>query len=854
MLDAVKKIWIRNKTNFVIGIGILFICIGITNFYFLFEVTAQSNDECLWIEKKISKDSVAIFFNQVKVDGVTWQAGIRDGDQLIAIDGIKTHNTFIASRILDRIHKGDYATYTVLKNGNAVDVHVLVKKLINFSGLAFSLLSFLWLIVAFIVVMAKPEGKTQNIFFRIALFSILLSLTNLLYRGAAVENPIFENKGLLFLVDSFMTFGGFFFPFALIHFFCIFPKEYSFANQKWFKPVLYGIPYMLFILSMIIKIKYVYIERFDKVYSMVIGVMNIDILVGFIGGLVLLFINYLKLKSKRERNSIFVILIAYLVGVLALIYTSFLAAQIAGIIFNNPAYFMPIILIALLPIAFGYSIFRYSLMDVSVVIKNTIVYGAATITLAGIYFLMMYVIGQSISSAIGTEYQGIIAGAVFVAFAIVFQSTKNKFQDLLTEKFYPEQFSFQKRLLTFSSEIASVVGFENIINETMRLFIQSLRIDRFGLMMKNNKDNFYRIVSQQGFFNPAIKIYDDFNEIEKYFSSQIELGKKPVIERQDFKTAAEGKFSVLIDEEIFTVIPMVIKSKVIGLLLFGLKHSGSQFSGKDIDLLLAAAGQTAISIENSRLYESEAEKQKLERDLENARLIQESLLPKIFPEIKKLSIYGAMIPAMQVGGDYYDLIKISDTKIFVVIGDVSGKGLSASFYMSKLQTMVRLYCVDNKSPKEILTEINKRVFNEIEKNWFITVTLALIDTEKGEVKLCRAGHTPFLKFNKNTFESFQPAGVGVGLNRGDVFELSLEEMSIQIDDGDLLFFFSDGVTELMNAQDELYEIENLKKSIKNNFNENVKQIGNNLISDLNSFRGSTPQYDDITFVIIRNNI
>ena len=171
---------------------------------------------------------------------------------------------------------------------------------------------------------------------------------------------------------------------------------------------------------------------------------------------------------------------------------------------------------------------------------------------------------------------------------------------------------------------------------------------------------------------------------------------------------------------------MIIKSKVIGLLLFGLKHSGSQFAGKDLELLYAAANQAAISIENASLYRSESNKLRIERDLDLARKIQQSLLPKCNPELKGLEICGQMIPAMQVGGDYYDLIPVSPTKMYVVVGDVSGKGLSASLYMTKLQTMMQLACVDSRSPRDILIEINRNLYVSMEKEWFVTITLGFI--------------------------------------------------------------------------------------------------------------------------------
>ena len=102
-------------------------------------------------------------------------------------------------------------------------------------------------------------------------------------------------------------------------------------------------------------------------------------------------------------------------------------------------------------------------MDVSVVVKNTIIYGTATATVAAIYFFIIYVAGQSISSFFGVENQGIIAGIFFIIFALVFQSTKDRFQDFLTKRFYPEQFASQKVLVDLSNELSTVVGLDNII-------------------------------------------------------------------------------------------------------------------------------------------------------------------------------------------------------------------------------------------------------------------------------------------------------------------------------------------------------------------------------------------------------
>ncbi|MBA4407112.1 hypothetical protein C0389_07555, partial [bacterium] len=454
------------------------------------------------------------------------------------------------------------------------------------------------------------------------------------------------------------------------------------------------------------------------------------------------------------------------------------------------------------------------------------------------------------SAAIGTEYQGAIAGIVFVVFAVVFQSTKDRFQDYLTEKFYPEQFAFQTRLLTFSNEVSSIVGRDNILDSTLDMFVKSLRIKTFGLLLRDDED-VYRLKRHQGISNSWFHIDDKKNLIESSLLKRIAIGMKPILERQDFREIWEDDADRFIVEDIYTIIPLFIKHKVIGLLLFGLKQSGSRFSGKDIDLLVSAANQVAVSIENARLYESEAEKQKMERDLENARRIQETLLPKVFPKVEGLDISGKMIPAMHVGGDYFDLIKISDKKIFVVVGDVSGKGLSASFYMSKLQTMIRLYCIDGRSPREVLIEVNKNIFENIEKSWFITVSLALFDLETNQVTFCRAGHPSIIRIRNGASELFTPNGMGIGLDRGELFNSSLEEVSLQMQKDDLFFFYSDGVTELMNSSNEFYGDERLIKLLTDNSMKRCSLIESILLHDLTNFRDKAPQYDDITILPVK---
>ena len=722
-MNKLKNFIARNRQKLIIISTIFLLIIGIFNLFFVFVVRVTSNDECLWIPK-----GKEIFFDKVKVNGVTWNGGIRNGDQLISINKVKITDVFVAQSILNKVKAGDYAEYTFKRGDKEIATTVYVKNLYNFSQVGIALLGLFWLVIGFIVVSAKPEGYVQRLFYKIGACFVLF------------EVFVFINEGTKYtawvngVIDLVWSGAATFLPFLIIRFFWIFPKPFNFTKRNWVRKVLSLTPVIIYGASVIYRIFFIYFRKnqdlFYKNYSnylamLLLGSMTI--------GLISLFINYIRMKDKAERKPVFIILSAYSLGLFSILYTVFIAPSITDTMFNSPEFYTPILLVAIIPVSFGISIFRYQLMDVSIVVKNTIIYGIATITIAAVYFLLIYVIGQSVSQAIGTEYQGIIAGIIFIVFAMVFQSTKNKFQDFLTAKFYPEQFAYQKVLIRFSNDVSVMVGLENILNAMKTTFVESLMIKEFGIMIKS-PDNELKLERAVGLKNADLVISDA--NVEKFYMEKILVSDYVVIEQPDFINVFPTASRSLIENNIFTIIPMILNSKVIGLLLFGLKHSGAQFAGKDLELLYAAANQAAISIENARLYRSEANKLRIERDLDLARKIQQSLLPKCNPNVNGLDICGQMVPAMQVGGDYYDLIPISPTKLFVIVGDVSGKGLSASLYMTKLQTMMQVACVGNRSPRDILIEINRNLYVSMEKDWFVTITLALFDLEKNIVRVC----------------------------------------------------------------------------------------------------------------------
>ena len=363
-MNIKSKIYARNRLWLIKALTLLFVLISAVNFYFVFEVTAIPNDECLWVPKSVNKDSTVFVFDQVKFEGAAWNAGIRDGDYLIKINGKPATNAYTANESIINGPDRDTAIFTVLRNGEYFDTEVHLKRFVNFSGLAANILSLIWLLVGYITILSKPNGKPQSLFFKIGAAGVMYSMFNIQMLTSGV-NPIYNYPILALLVDLVQSVGFVFVPFLVVHFFWVFPREVSFINKKAAKLTLTIIPIVLLAGVIIYKSMFVYGTNIvsagtaiSRLYFAFLGIFFIGIVTAFIS----LIHGYMKISDPKERTAIFIIIISTVVAVAAVIYVNTLAPALAGNMFNSPEYFLPIYLSALIPISFGYGIFKYSLI------------------------------------------------------------------------------------------------------------------------------------------------------------------------------------------------------------------------------------------------------------------------------------------------------------------------------------------------------------------------------------------------------------------------------------------------------------------------------------------------------------
>ncbi len=249
------------------------------------------------------------------------------------------------------------------------------------------------------------------------------------------------------------------------------------------------------------------------------------------------------------------------------------------------------------------------------------------------------------------------------------------------------------------------------------------------------------------------------------------------------------------------------------------------------------------------------EKRRLEQELQIARDIQMSLLPQGALKAPGMSVAALCVPAREVGGDYYDFLPLANGRIGLLIADVSGKGTSAALYMAELKGLMLSLSRIHTSPRALLIEANEIIANHLDSRSFITMTYAVIDRAAGTLTCARAGHTPFMRIagGERRVEVLAPDGMVLGLNldRGERFERCLEELTLPIAVGDLLFFFTDGVSEAMDAQGECFGESRLSTRLAEYADLTPEAIRDRLVEDVATFVQGQPQHDDITMVILR---
>jgi serine phosphatase RsbU (regulator of sigma subunit) len=272
--------------------------------------------------------------------------------------------------------------------------------------------------------------------------------------------------------------------------------------------------------------------------------------------------------------------------------------------------------------------------------------------------------------------------------------------------------------------------------------------------------------------------------------------------------------------------------------------------------LAASFNSMTASVED--LLQQKAEKERLAQELKVARDIQMSLLPQGPVRMPGLALTGYCDPAREVGGDYYDFLRIDEQRLGVLIADVAGKGTSAALYMAELKGLMLALSQRYRSPRALLIEANRILSRQLDPSSFITMTYAVVDLEARTLTHARAGHCPLLYLpaavnGRAAARLLIPEGMVLGLqiDNGEMFNRLLEEVTIPIAAGDLFVLYTDGVTEATNDAGEWFGDLRLAGLIEEHGTLPFDQLRERLLREVEIFAGAQPQHDDMTWVLVR---
>ncbi len=423
------------------------------------------------------------------------------------------------------------------------------------------------------------------------------------------------------------------------------------------------------------------------------------------------------------------------------------------------------------------------------------------------------------------------------------------------ERLEDENLKLRKAIeeLSILNEIATAIGSTLSMNKIMDLIvnkcIKHLNVEQCALMLfDQNKDDTYTTLIRRG----ESSLEKDFNyALTSELVGWMLKHRKPLVinalekdERFISLRMENYKLRNLLSA------PLSFQGQLVGLIYVLNKKGEMIFTSGDERLLSIIAGQSAQAIENSRLLEEEQSYICIQEEIRMAKEIQLNLLPKQIPDVPGYDIAALNIPESEVGGDYYDFINISKSRMAFCLGDVSGKGLPAALLMANLQATLRGQSFLQSFPKDIIKMSNLLLYNSTDIRKFATLFYGILDSENNEITFCNAGHeNPLHLKSGNVFEELVTGGTVLGF----LVDLNFSDEKIKFGEGEILTLFSDGIIDAMNNDAELFGTERLRNIILRNRSKNSAEIIKEIIAGVNKHVGENPQFDDITLLVIKRN-
>jgi len=771
-------------------------------------------------------------------------AGLRSGDRIIAVNG-RPYGTFDELFFGNLRHEepGSKNRYTVVREGRTLEIEVPTGRVglaavLKRSGPLF-LVGVIYILIGALVFLMKPRAEESWLFFCMtAFFGLGVGLSS----PADLMSPSWLYD-LRFLANILI-------PASILHLALKFPKRRAVVERR---PWLIAIPYVaslaVFALRQAIATEHWNVPR--VVFLLWTGYLLIAILFF----LVSVAWNAMRDPSIVTRLQSRVIFVGTMLGF-------FIPALdlLAGTLWRSAIFADPIVgfgvFMSLFPLSIGYTIVKHDLFAIDVIVRRTYGYLLSTAAIVATYAGMVSIANVAFGAADAAR-SPVFAIVFALVVVFLFEPLHRRVQAFVDRTFYRQQYDYRTAIKSLSEAMTSILDPDLILRTLAGAVVREMVLENGVLLLPAPGGQGDQVAVVEGVDERAVATRsfppsDPLLRLVREKKGQVlrhDVVLNPAYEEQ--RAPLQRSLDALGAD---LLLPMLYKDEVRGILSLGRKKSGKLFTPEDLDLLKTMLSQSAIALENARLFRENLQKGRMEEELKIAQSIQMGMLPERAPRIEGLDIAARMVSAREVGGDFYDFIEYgadaANGRLGIIVADVSGKGVSAGLLMAGARSTYRVLLDASPSVDEVMNTANQRLHRDIRKGMFIALLYAVLDPAARRLVISNAGQTqPVLCAPGEAPRHLDTSGDSFPL--GIVPDCAYEATSVELRPGSAVVFYTDGAVEAMNARQEMYGFERFLESVDRHRNEGAAQLLESLFGDIQSFVGATEQHDDITIIVAR---
>jgi len=516
------------------------------------------------------------------------------------------------------------------------------------------------------------------------------------------------------------------------------------------------------------------------------------------------------------------------------------------------------LMLALFPITLAYVIVVQRALDVRVVIRQGLRYALARRTVRALQIILFAVVilGALMLATDPSRNrpQKIQAMAWGVIGAVLVSRGGERLRGWVDRRFFREAYNAEQILRELSDQVRTMVETGPLLETVAKQISGSMHVPRVAMLVKD--DGHYGAAYALGFEEPPGIVF----ETSAGTVEQLKRQREPLrvyfddpdswIYREPSVKESERQQLQRLDTQL--LLPLAFKDKLIGFMSLSPKKSEEPYSTSDVQLLDSVATQAGLALENSHLTEAiaseVAQRERLNRELEIAREVQERLFPQNYPPVPGLDYAGRCRPALGVGGDYYDFLELADGCLGIGIGDISGKGIPAALLMASLQASLRGQTISGGSDlAKLMSNVNRLIFDTSPSNRYATFFYGQYEPATRQFTFVNGGHNPPMVFRNGDVLRLEDGGPVVGLFKAARYSQAKLELAA----GDVLLLYTDGISEAMNAADEEWGEERMIEAVRACQSRPALEMIDDLMGAADAFVAGAPQHDDMTIMVVK---